>query len=80
MAFSKASISTGFLRILIASSTGKKGRVWQKKTHKVQFEAHRTVKEEVPVKFRTRGGERISFEAKKKIKEPVHVKFTSRNK
>lgn len=51
-----------------------------KKTHRVQFEAHRTVREEVPVKFRTRNGERVSFDARKKIKEPVQVTFTARNK
>jgi hypothetical protein len=48
------------------------------KKHKVQFDAHRTVREEVPVKFRTRDGERVSFEAKKKIKEPVRVKFMAK--
>ena len=48
------------------------------KKHKVQFEAHRTVREEVPVKFRTRDGERVTFEAKKKVKEPVRVKFMAK--
>jgi len=48
------------------------------KKHKVQFDAHRTVREEVPVKFRTRDGERVSFEAKKKVKEPVRVKFMAK--
>ena len=49
------------------------------KKHKVQFDAHRTVREEVPVKFRTRDGERVSFEAKKKVKEPVRVKFMAKD-
>jgi hypothetical protein len=48
------------------------------KKHKVQFDAHRTVREEVPVKFRTRDGERVSFEARKKVKEPVQVKFMAK--
>lgn len=48
------------------------------KKHKVQFDAYRTVREEVPVKFRTRDGERVSFEAKKKVKEPVRVKFLAK--
>jgi hypothetical protein len=48
------------------------------KKNKVQFDAHRTVREEVPVKFRTRDGERVSFEAKKKVKEPVRVKFMAK--
>jgi hypothetical protein len=45
------------------------------KKHRVQFDAHRTVREEVPVKFKTRAGEKVSFDAKKKVKEPVRVKF-----
>jgi len=48
------------------------------KKHRVQFNAHRTVREEVPVKFRTRDGERVAFEAKKKVKEPVRVKFMAK--
>lgn len=50
------------------------------KKHKVSFDAHRNVVEEVPVKFRTRDGERVSFDARKKVKEPVRVKFMARNK
>jgi hypothetical protein len=50
------------------------------KKHKVEFEAHRKVREEVPVRFRTRDGERVAFEAKKMVKEPVKVKFTARDK
>lgn len=48
--------------------------------HKVEFKAHRTVREEVPVKFTTRDGQRIAFDAKKKVKEPVRVKFMAREK
>jgi hypothetical protein len=50
------------------------------KKHKVEFKARRTVREEVPVKFKTRDGERVSFEAKKKVKEPVKVKFMAKGK
>jgi hypothetical protein len=46
--------------------------------HKVEFKAHRTVREEVPVKFKTRAGERVSFEAKEKVKKPVRVKFMAK--
>jgi hypothetical protein len=48
--------------------------------HNVEFKAHRTVKEEVPVRFRTRDGERVASDAKKKVKEPVKVKFMARDK
>jgi hypothetical protein len=47
--------------------------------HKVEFKAHRTVREEVPVTFKTRDGERVSFEAKKKVKEPIKVRFMAKN-
>jgi hypothetical protein len=47
--------------------------------HKVEFQAHHIVREEVPVEFKTRDGERVSFEAKKKVKEPVRVKFMAKN-
>jgi len=50
------------------------------KKHKVEFKAHHTVREEVPVNFKTRDGERVSFEAKKKVKEPVRVKFMAKDK
>ena len=49
------------------------------KKHTVQFDAHRAVKREVPVKFKTKDGERVSFEAKKKVKEPVRVKFKAKD-
>ena len=47
--------------------------------HKVQFKAHRTVKEEVPVRFKTRDGERISFDAKKPVRKPVQVRFMAKD-
>jgi len=46
----------------------------------VEFQAHHTVREEVPVEFKTRDGQRVSFEAKKKVKEPVRVKFMAKDK
>ena len=49
------------------------------KKHKVEFKAHCTVREEIPVTFKTRDGEKVSFEAKKKVKEPVKVKFMAKN-
>ena len=48
--------------------------------HKVEFRARRTVREEVPVEFKTRDGERVSFQARKKVKEPVRVKFMAKDK
>jgi hypothetical protein len=50
------------------------------KKHKVEFQAHHTGREEVPVKFKTRDGQRVSFEAKKGVKEPVRVKFMAKDK
>ena len=49
------------------------------KKHKVEFKAHRTVREEGPVTFKTRDGGRVSFEAKKKVKEPVRVRFMAKD-
>jgi hypothetical protein len=48
--------------------------------HKVQFKAHHVVREEVPVKFATRDGEKVSFGAKKPVKRPVRVKFMAKDK
>ncbi len=42
---------------------------------KVEFDAHRTMKRPVEVKFKTRAGERVDFVADKRVKVPVHVKF-----
>jgi len=49
------------------------------KKHKVEFTAHRTVKEESPVNFRTRAGERVSFDARKPVQRRVKVKFTAKD-
>jgi hypothetical protein len=49
------------------------------KKHKVQFNAHRRVREEVPVSFKTRGGERVSFDAMKKARQPVRVRFMAKD-
>jgi hypothetical protein len=49
------------------------------KKHKVQFNAHRRVREEVPVSFRTRDGEKVSFDAKKKVRQPVRVRFMAKD-
>ncbi len=43
--------------------------------HKVEFTARRTVKEETPVSFRARSGERVSFDASKPVQRRVKVKF-----
>lgn len=51
-----------------------------KKTHKVEFNAHKTVKKPADVKFKTKSGERVSFKAKKSAKVPVHVRFNAKNK
>lgn len=51
-----------------------------KKTHKVEFDAHRTVKKPTKVNFKTKGGERVSFTAEKPTKVPVHVRFSAKDK
>lgn len=51
-----------------------------KKTHKVEFEARKTVKKPTKVNFKTKGGERVSFTAEKPTKVPVHVRFSARDK
>jgi len=51
-----------------------------KKTHKVEFEAHKTVKKPTKVNFKTKGGERVSFTAEKPTKVPVHVRFNAKDK
>jgi hypothetical protein len=37
------------------------------------------VREEVPVRFKTREGERVSFDANKKVKAPVRVRFMAKD-
>ena len=46
--------------------------------HKVEFDAHKTVKQETEVAFTKRDGTPIDFVANKPVKVPVHVKFTAR--
>ena len=48
--------------------------------HKVEFDAHKTVKQETGVAFTKRDGTPVDFVAKKPVKVPVHVKFTAREK
>ena len=52
------------------------GRFMRK--HKVEFDAHKTVKQETEVAFTKRDGTPIDFVANKPVKVPVHVKFTAR--
>ena len=60
--------------------------VWQKNKegfmgkHKVEFDAHKTVKQETEVAFTKRDGTPVDFLAKKPVKVPVHVKFKAREK
>lgn len=46
--------------------------------HKVEFDAHKTVKKETEVAFTKRDGTPVDFMAKKPTKVPVHVKFTAK--
>ena len=48
--------------------------------HKVEFDAHKTVKRETEVVFTKRDGTPVDFVANKPVKVPVHVKFTAINK
>jgi hypothetical protein len=45
---------------------------------RVEFDAHKAVKEPVEVRFRTKEGETVDFTAEKRVKVPVHVKFTTK--
>ncbi len=47
---------------------------------KVEFDAHKTVKRETEVQFRTKDGMRVDFLANKPVKVPIHVKFTASEK
>jgi hypothetical protein len=47
---------------------------------RVEFDAHKKVKQPVKVSFTTDDGQRVKFTAKKPVKVPVHVKFTSNKK
>ena len=48
--------------------------------HKVEFDAHKTVKRETEVEFSKKDGTPVDFMANKPVKVPVHVKFTAEEK
>ncbi|MBI2678787.1 MAG: hypothetical protein HYX28_08400 [Candidatus Koribacter versatilis] len=50
------------------------------KKHKVEFEAHKTIKVPTKVRFETKTGEKVRFTAEKPKKAPVHVEFEARGK
>jgi hypothetical protein len=45
---------------------------------KVEFDAHKRVKQETEVAFTKRDGSSVDFLAKKSVKVPVHVRFTAK--
>jgi len=47
---------------------------------KVEFDAHKVVKQETEVEFTKRDGTEVDFTAKKPVKVPVHVKFNAKDK
>jgi hypothetical protein len=47
---------------------------------RVEFDAHKVVKRETEVKFKTKDGKKVDFEAMKPTKVPVHVRFTANDK
>jgi hypothetical protein len=47
---------------------------------RIEFDAHKTVKQKTEVEFTTKNGTRVDFTAKKPVKLPVHVKFTANDK
>lgn len=48
--------------------------------HKVEFDAHETVKQDTDVKFRKWDGTPVEFPARKPVKVQVHVKFNANDK
>jgi len=56
------------------------GDTVKKQTHKVEFNAHKTVKRPTTVSFSTKQGERVRFTAEKPKQVPVHVKFRAKDK
>jgi len=48
--------------------------------HRVEFDAHKTVKKETEVESTKRDGTEVDFLAKKPVKVPVRVKFTVQDK
>jgi hypothetical protein len=57
---------------------GNKGSKMAK--HKVEFDAHKTVKKETEVEFTKRDGTPVDFLANKPTNVPVHVKFNANDK
>jgi hypothetical protein len=49
------------------------------KTHKVNFDAHKTVKQPTRVSFTTKEGDKVRFTAEKPTKVPVHVSFRAKD-
>lgn len=47
---------------------------------KVEFDAHKVVKQPTEVEFTTKTGKSVDFVANKKAKVPVHVRFKARVK
>lgn len=47
---------------------------------RVEFDAHKVVKQETEVEFTKRDGTLVDFMAKKPVKVPVHVKFRAEDK
>jgi hypothetical protein len=47
---------------------------------RIEFDAHKVVKQETEVEFTKRDGTSVDFVAKKPVKVPVHVKFTANEK
>jgi hypothetical protein len=52
----------------------------KKHTHKVEFDAHKVVKQPTTVSFTTKQGESVRFTAEKPTEVPVHVKFCAKDK
>jgi hypothetical protein len=48
--------------------------------HRVEFTAHKKVKEQVEVSFTTKSGRAVDFSAQKPVKEEVDVRFLAKNK
>ncbi|HLJ85679.1 MAG TPA: hypothetical protein VKZ53_02590 [Candidatus Angelobacter sp.] len=51
-----------------------------KKTHKVEFTAHKTVKKPTKVSFKTKSGEKVRFTAAKPKKVATRVRFKAKDK
>jgi hypothetical protein len=52
----------------------------KKQTHRVEFNAHQTVKQPTEVSFTTKNGKEVDFTASKPVKVPVHVTFRAKDK